>query len=66
MDPWAILPMEKARHAEQFATVGPVNGMITGAQAKGFFMQSGLQPMALAQIWYAPHFYDRVLCEFVL
>lgn len=51
MDPWAIAPMERARHSEQFASLGPVGGFITGNQAKGWFMQSGLQPMVLAQIW---------------
>merc|ERR1719435_631464 len=51
MDPWAILPMERERHIEQFTSVGPKDGFITGAQARGFFMQSGLPPMVLAQIW---------------
>ncbi len=51
MDPWAIAAMERTRHAEQFAGLAPVNGFVTGAQAKGFFMQSGLSPVFLAQIW---------------
>ncbi len=51
MDPWMITPVERARHAEQFASLSPANGMVNGAQAKGFLMQSGLQPMVLAQIW---------------
>ena len=51
MDPWVILPQERMRHMEQFTTVGPKDGFITGAQARGFFMQSGLPPMVLAQIW---------------
>ncbi len=51
MDPWAVQPMERNRHAEQFASLGPINGFISGAQAKGFFMQSGLTPVYLAQIW---------------
>ena len=51
-DPWTILPDERARHEQQFRSVGPSpQGMVTGAQARGFFMQSGLQPMVLAQIW---------------
>ena len=51
MDPWVILPQERARHMEQFASAGPVDGFITGAQARTFFMQSGLPPMMLAQVW---------------
>ena len=51
MDPWLILPQERMRHMEQFTGVGPKDGFITGAQARGFFMQSGLPPMVLAQIW---------------
>jgi hypothetical protein len=34
MDPWVITPVERARHAEQFATLGPVAGFINGGQAK--------------------------------
>lgn len=51
MDPWVILPQERARHMEQFSSVGPAEGFITGGQARGFFMQSGLPPPVLAQIW---------------
>ena len=53
MDPWMILPAERARHDEQFRSLGPnaTTGMVTGAQARGFMMQSGLPPMVLAQIW---------------
>ena len=51
MDPWVILPQERGRHMEQFSSVGPSDGFITGAQARGFFMQSGLPPPVLAQIW---------------
>ena len=66
MDPWVILPMERERHSQQFMGVGPTDGFITGSQvthwtllagfnlvlqAKGFFMQAGLPPMVLAQIW---------------
>ena len=53
MDPWMILPDERARHQAQFQSVGPntTTGMVTGAQARGFMMQSGLPPMVLAQVW---------------
>ena len=32
MDPWVILPPERMRHMEQFTSVGPKDGFITGAQ----------------------------------
>merc|ERR1719312_760232 len=51
MDPWVTTPMEQERHAQQFNSISPEGGFISGAQAKGFFMQSGLPPMVLAQIW---------------
>merc|ERR1712241_1292879 len=52
MDPWTITPTERTRHEEQFRALGPnPMGMVTGAQARGFMMQSGLPPMVLAQVW---------------
>jgi hypothetical protein len=30
----------------------PVNGIVTGEQAKGFLLQSRLTPQILGQIWY--------------
>ncbi|XP_063218277.1 intersectin-1 isoform X2 [Bacillus rossius redtenbacheri] len=51
MDPWVILPRERARYEEQFRTLQPVNGVVTGDQAKGFLLQSQLPPQVLAQIW---------------
>lgn len=36
---------------DQFASLAPPGGMIAGVQAKNYFMQSGLPPMVLAQIW---------------
>ena len=52
MDPWAIAPEERVRHQQQFQTLGPnAMGMVTGAQARNFMLQSGLQPMVLAQVW---------------
>ena len=51
MDPWLISAPERARHAEQFASLSLINGLVSGGQAKGFLMQSGLAPMLLAQIW---------------
>lgn len=52
MDPWIILPQEYGRFQQQFQTLGPVNGVITGNQAKGFLLQSQLPPPILGQIWY--------------
>ncbi|TRY73656.1 hypothetical protein TCAL_00936 [Tigriopus californicus] len=51
MDPYAISPVERTRHMDQFASLAPPGGMIAGVQAKNYFMQSGLPPMVLAQIW---------------
>ena len=64
MDPWVITPQERARHMDQFSTTNPVDGFITGAQAKGFFMQSGLPPMVLAQIWYIVDICSEFLMTF--
>ena len=51
MDPWIVTPVERARHIEQFKALGPAVGFITGDQARGFLLQSGLPPPILAQIW---------------
>ena len=51
MDPWMIMPEERAMHANQFGSLNPAGGFIDGNGARGFFMQSGLPPMVLAQIW---------------
>lgn len=50
-DPWAVTPREKIRYRDQFAALNPVNGIITGAQAKVFFLQSQLPPITLSRIW---------------
>ncbi|XP_076263681.1 dynamin associated protein 160 isoform X4 [Rhynchophorus ferrugineus] len=50
-DPWVIVPRERARYEEQFKSLKPNNGIITGEQAKGFFLQSLLPPAILGQIW---------------
>ena len=49
MDPWMITPDERAMHAGQFGSLNPAAGFIDGNGARGFFMQSGLPPMVLAQ-----------------
>ncbi|KAJ8965768.1 hypothetical protein NQ314_003909 [Rhamnusium bicolor] len=50
-DPWVIIARERARYEEQFKSLKPNNGIITGEQAKGFFLQSQLPPLILGQIW---------------
>uniref|UniRef100_A0A665UZX2 Intersectin 1 (SH3 domain protein) n=1 Tax=Echeneis naucrates TaxID=173247 RepID=A0A665UZX2_ECHNA len=43
---------ERAKHDQQFHSLSPtVGGYITGDQARNFFLQSGLPPPILAQIW---------------
>ncbi|XP_012284787.1 intersectin-2 isoform X2 [Orussus abietinus] len=51
VDPWVIQPRERARYQEQFNSLKPVNGIVTGEQAKGFLLQSQLSPAILGQIW---------------
>ncbi|MEE6476970.1 hypothetical protein FKM82_011305 [Ascaphus truei] len=48
---WAITTEERAKHDKQFACLKPVAGLITGDQARSFFLQSGLPPSVLAEIW---------------
>ncbi|KAK4319111.1 hypothetical protein Pmani_009944 [Petrolisthes manimaculis] len=50
-DPWMVTPGERTKHDEQFKTLRPVAGFITGDQAKGFFLQSRLPPQVLGIIW---------------
>ncbi|XP_011306596.1 intersectin-2 isoform X3 [Fopius arisanus] len=51
MDPWTIQPREKVHYKEQFESLKPVNGVVTGEQAKGFLLRSQLPPPILGQIW---------------
>ncbi|XP_029038941.2 intersectin-2 isoform X7 [Osmia bicornis bicornis] len=51
MDPWIIQPRERARYREQFDSLKPINGVVTGEQAKEFLLQSQLPPRILGQIW---------------
>ncbi|RZC41355.1 EF-hand 4, SH3 9, Drf FH1 and/or Leu zip domain containing protein, partial [Asbolus verrucosus] len=50
-DPWVVVARERARYEEQFKSLKPNNGVVTGDQAKGFFLQSQLPPIVLGQIW---------------
>ncbi|XP_020278373.1 intersectin-1 isoform X3 [Pseudomyrmex gracilis] len=51
MDPWVIQPRERIRYQEQFDSLKPINGIVTGEQVKGFLLRSQLQPPVLGQIW---------------
>ncbi|WFD43188.1 hypothetical protein MPSI1_001843 [Malassezia psittaci] len=46
-----IQPEDKARFSRIFASVGPVNGLLTGDQAKDVFMKSKLPIPKLGAIW---------------
>ncbi|XP_056016290.1 intersectin-1-like isoform X4 [Ostrea edulis] len=48
---WKITGEDRAKHDSQFFQLKPVNGFITGEQARGFFLQSGLPTAVLGQIW---------------
>nr|XP_049613495.1 intersectin-2a isoform X3 [Syngnathus scovelli] len=48
---WSISPEERGKHDKQFDTLAPVLGYVSGEQARGFFLQSGLPPAVLAEIW---------------
>ncbi|CAL8393449.1 unnamed protein product [Gadus morhua 'NCC'] len=48
---WAITPEERGKHDKQFDSLAPVLGHVSGEQARKFFLQSGLPPPVLAEIW---------------
>uniref|UniRef100_A0A671WT35 Intersectin 2a n=1 Tax=Sparus aurata TaxID=8175 RepID=A0A671WT35_SPAAU len=48
---WAITPEERGKHDKQFDSLAPVLGYVSGEQARKFFLQSGLPPSVLAEIW---------------
>ncbi|XP_054456460.1 intersectin-1 isoform X1 [Anoplopoma fimbria] len=51
-DVFLISADERAKHDQQFLSLSPTaGGYITGDQARNFFLQSGLPPPILAQIW---------------
>ncbi|XP_057703350.1 intersectin-1 isoform X4 [Corythoichthys intestinalis] len=51
-DVFLISVDERAKHDQQFHSLSPTaGGYITGEQARNFFLQSGLPPPILAQIW---------------
>ncbi|KAH8282331.1 hypothetical protein KR054_006910, partial [Drosophila jambulina] len=51
VDAWAVTQRERVKYQEQFKALQPQAGFVTGAQAKGFFLQSQLPPLILGQIW---------------
>lgn len=50
-DPFVIPADIRAKYEAQFARMNPINGYVTGDQARGLFLQSGLPGPALAKIW---------------
>lgn len=50
-DPWVITPRERSKYIEQFKSLKPQNEIVTGQQARGFFLQSQLPPIVLGEIW---------------
>ncbi|XP_038078610.1 intersectin-1-like [Patiria miniata] len=48
---WRITAEDRAKHDAQFYQLKPVSGFITGEQARGFFLQSGLAKNVLGHIW---------------
>ncbi|XP_031730606.1 intersectin-1 isoform X1 [Anarrhichthys ocellatus] len=51
-DVFLISVDERVKHDQQFLSLSPTaGGYITGDQARNFFLQSGLPPPILAQIW---------------
>lgn len=51
IDPWVVSGREKLKYRDQFNALNPDNGVVTGAQARDFFLQSQLPPIILGQIW---------------
>ncbi|XP_069058591.1 intersectin-1 isoform X3 [Pleurodeles waltl] len=51
VDIWTITVEERTKHDQQFHSLKPTAGFITGDQARNFFLQSGLPQPVLAQIW---------------
>lgn len=51
-DPFVITSRERAKYLEHFKSLKPVNEIVTGQQARGFFLQSQLAPPILGEIWW--------------
>ncbi|XP_078471477.1 uncharacterized protein LOC144733443 [Lampetra planeri] len=50
-DCWIVTLEEREKHHHLFYSLSPAGGFITGEQARGFFLQSGLPQLVLAQVW---------------
>ncbi|CAF0787535.1 unnamed protein product [Brachionus calyciflorus] len=51
-DLWKITPEERLKHNSTFSQLSPLSGsLLTGEQAKAFFLKSGLPTPVLGQIW---------------
>ncbi|MBN3299389.1 ITSN2 protein, partial [Amia calva] len=48
---WAITPEEREKHDQQFDSLQPTMGYVSGDQARKFFLKSGLPASVLAEIW---------------
>ncbi|XP_062891102.1 intersectin-2b isoform X2 [Mobula hypostoma] len=48
---WAITSEERVKHDQQFISLKPLGGLLSGEQARTFFLQSGLPKLVLAEIW---------------
>ncbi|XP_078069021.1 intersectin-2-like isoform X1 [Mustelus asterias] len=48
---WAITSDERSKHDQQFLSLKPLGGLLSGDQARNFFLQSGLPKVVLAEIW---------------
>lgn len=51
MENWSVTVEERKIFETQFSSLNPVDGNITGENAKRFFVQSSLPPNILAFIW---------------
>lgn len=51
IDPWMVTARERVKYQEQFNALKPLNDIVTGQQARGFFLQSQLPPQVLGEIW---------------
>lgn len=49
-NPWVLSAVECQQDEGQFLLLQPVNGLISGDQARPFFLKSGLPPNILAQV----------------
>lgn len=51
VDPWAVTAPERTKYLGHFTALKPQNDIVTGQQARGFFLQSQLPANILGEIW---------------